>query len=113
MQHIPLLVVCITMGGSTVGCATQSLEELSAEAKVCVAQSTNELGVIGASKEQKRACWVAYNEKIEIAYEREERKRADREFDEYYIRYCGSDIPVFESWGGRDKRFRGCVGRFF
>ena len=33
MQHIPLLVVCVTMGGSTVGCAS-SLEELTIEERI-------------------------------------------------------------------------------
>jgi len=111
MYYIPLLFVLLAI--STVGCASNSLEELAAEAKVCVAQSTNELGVIGASPEQRTACWVAYNEKIEVVYERDERKRAEKEYNEYYIRLCYPGYPVFESWGGRDTRFKGCWGKYY
>jgi len=113
MQHIPLLVAYIALGGSTVGCATSSIEELTAEAKECVDQSVNELGVIGASPEQRIACWAAYNTKTEILFERSERKRKEDEYHDYYIRLCQPGAPVFESWGGRDQRFKGCWGKYY
>jgi len=112
MQHIPLLVAFITMGGSTVGCAS-SIEELMIEAKECVAHSTNEQGVIGASKEQRLACWSDYNEQTEIRFKRSERKRKEDEYDAYYQAVCGSGYPVFKSWGGSDKQFIGCGGRYY
>ncbi len=94
MQHIPLLVVCITIGGSTLGCATTSLEELTAEAMECVDQSTNLAGVIGASKEQRTACWADANEKIESMAKaekmREERKGAS----------CGPRLIAWCDWKG-------------
>ncbi len=106
--YIPLLFVLITI--STVGCAT-SLEELTAEAKECVAHSTNEQGVIGATPEQRTKCWAAYNEQTEIRFERSERKRKEDEYYQYYIAVCGSGYPVFKSWGGMDREFIGCGGR--
>ena len=107
--YIPLLFVLLAI--STVGCAA-SIEELMVEAKECVDQSANEQGVIGASKEQRLACWSAYNEKTEIRFKRSERKRKEDEYYQYYIALCGSGFPVFKSWGGRDKQFIGCGGRF-
>ena len=77
MQYIPLLVVCITIGGSTVGCATTSLEELTAEAKECVKQSTNLAGVVGATKEQRTACWADANKKLESMARREKELEAE------------------------------------
>ena len=58
------------------GCAT-SIEELTVEAKECVDHSTNELGVIGASKEQRTACWVPVNEKLASIAKREARFEAE------------------------------------
>ena len=68
MKHIPLLFVLATIG--TVSCATPT-EELITEAKECVNTSANELGVIGASKEQKTACWAAANSRIAAVAKRE------------------------------------------
>jgi len=110
MYYTPLLFVLLAI--STVGCATSSIEELTAEARECVDQSANEHGVIGASKEQRLACWAAYNEKTEIDFKRSERKRKEAEYDEYYIAVCSPGFPVFKSWGGTDKQFIGCGGRF-
>jgi len=109
--YIPLLFVLLT----TSSCATNSLEELMVEAKECVTNthSVSVQGVVGdPTSEQKTACWASYNEKIEIVYERSERKRAEKEADEYYMRQCYPGVPVFESWGGRDKRFKGCWERY-
>ncbi len=110
MKYIPLLFVLIAI--STVGCAT-SIEELMVEAKECVAHSTNEQGVIGASQEQRLACWAAYNEQTEIRFERSERKRKKDEYYQYYIAVCGSGYPVFKSWGGETPQFIGCGGRYY
>ena len=110
MKYIPLLFVLITI--STVGCASNSLEGLLVEAKECVAQSTNEQGVIGASKEQRLACWAAYNEQTEIRFKRSERKRKKDEYYQYYRDVCGLGYPVFKSWGGRDIQFIGCGDRW-
>ena len=107
--YIPLLFVLLAI--STVGCAT-SLEELTTEAKECVAQSANEQGVIGASQEQRLSCWAAYNEQTEIRFERSERKRKKDEYYQYYIAVCGSGYPVFQSWGAGDKIFIGCGGKY-
>ena len=111
--YIPLLCVCITIG--TVGCATsqERIIELSAEAKECVNHSTNELGVIGATPEQRTACWVAYNEKTEKLFEISERNRKEQEYYKYYIALCGGGYPVFKSWSTNDKRFIGCGGRYY
>ena len=111
MKYIPLLFVILTIG--TVGCATSSLEELTAEAKECVDTSTNLAGVIGATSEQRTACWAAYNEKTEKRFEMSERRRKEDEYYQYYIALCGSGYPVFKSWGGGDKEFIGCGGRYY
>ena len=113
MQHIPLLFVLVTIGGSTVSCSTTSIDELMIEAKECVDHSTNELGVIGASPEQRTACWDAYNEKTEVLFAISERKRKEQEYYEYYIALCGNGYPVFKSWAGSDKEFIGCGGRYY
>ena len=63
MKYIPLLFVLLTIG--TVGCATSSIEELTAEAKECVDTSTNLAGVIGATSEQRTVCWADANKKLE------------------------------------------------
>ena len=91
MQYIPLLVVLLTIG--TVGCAT-SLEELTAEAKVCVDQSTNLAGVIGASKEQKTACWAGANEKLE-SMAKAEKRREERKGPT-----CGDGLVAWCDWKG-------------
>ena len=77
MQHIPLLFVLVMIGGSTVGCASTSLEELTAEAKVCVKQSTNLAGVVGASDEQRTSCWADANKKLEMMAKREKELEAE------------------------------------
>ncbi|KKK96167.1 hypothetical protein LCGC14_2665440 [marine sediment metagenome] len=111
--HIPLFIVCITIG--TVGCATsqEQLIELSAEAKECVKQSTNLAGVIGATSEQRTACWSAYNDRTEELFKISERRRKEQEYYEHYIALCGSGYPVFKSWGGMDKYFAYCGGRYY
>ena len=48
--YIPLFIV-LAIGG--IGCASSSIEELTAEAKECVDHSTNELGVIGATPDKR------------------------------------------------------------
>ena len=113
MKYIPLLFVCITIG--TVGCASsqERIIELSAEAKECVKHSTNELGVIGATPEQRTACWAAYNRKTEESFKISERRRKEDEYYQYYITLCGSGYPVFKSWGGMDKHFAYCGGRYY
>ena len=68
MKYIPLLFVLATIG--TVSCATPT-EELITEAKECVRTSANEMGVIGASKEQRTACWAAANSRIAAVAKRE------------------------------------------
>ena len=108
MKYIPLLFVLVTIGGCAI-----SIEELMIEAKECVDHSTNELGVIGATPEQRTACWVAYNEKTEKLFAISERRRKEQEYSEYYIALCGSGYPVFKSWGSMDKQFIGCGGRYY
>ena len=57
-------------------------------------QSTNELGVIGASEEQRTACWVPVNEKLESIAKREagiEAADATRCPDGY--------VKVCDQWG--------------
>ncbi len=104
MKHIPLLFVCVTIGG----CAP-NITELMVEAKECVKTSTNEAGVIGASDEQRQECWAAYNTRTEELFKISERRRAEREFYEYYHALCAnSGPPVFEVWGTRDRKFLGC-----
>ena len=66
MKYIPLLFVLVTIGGCAI-----SIEELMIEAKECVDHSTNELGVIGATPEQRTTCWVPVNEKLELIAKRE------------------------------------------
>ena len=66
MKYIPLLFVLVTISG----CATP-INELIIEAKECVDHSANELGVIGASKEQRTACWADANDRIAAAAKRE------------------------------------------
>ena len=110
MKYIPLLFVLVTIG--TVGCAP-NITELMVEAKKCVKQSTNELGVIGATSEQRTVCWAAYNEKTEELFKISERRRKEDEYYQYYITLCGSGYPVFKSWGGGDKYFYGCGGRYY
>ena len=61
MQHIPLLFVCATIGGSAVGCAS-SMDELETEARECVDTSTNKLGI---TEEQRAACWRDVDERAE------------------------------------------------
>ncbi len=87
MQHIPLLFVLVAM--STVSCVA-STEELLIEAKECVAQSTNEQGVIGASKEQQTACWVPVNERLASIAKREARLEAEEanRCPNGYVKYC-------------------------
>ena len=108
-----LLFVLVTIG--TVGCVSsqERIIELSAEAKECVNHSTNELGVIGATSEQRTASWAAYNKKTEELFKISERRRKEQEYYEYYIALCGSGYPVFKSWGGGDKYFYGCGGRYY
>ena len=108
MKHIPLLFVFLTIGG----CAP-NITELMVEAKECVDHSTNELGVIGATPEQRTACWAAYNEKTAELFKMSERRRKEDEYYQYYIALCGSGYPVFKSWGGSDKEFIGCGGRYY
>ncbi len=105
MKHIPLLFVCVTIGG----CAP-NITELMVEAKKCVDHSTNELGVIGATPEQRTECWAAYNKKTEELFKISEKKRKERELNEYYQALCAGTgrPPVIESWGRNDKRFLGC-----
>ena len=92
--HIPLLFVLVTIGGSTVGCATSSIEELTAEAKKCVDTSINELGVIGASDEQRTACWVPVNKKIEAQAKWEKRQQERRGAS------CGNGLLAWcDTWG--------------
>ncbi len=110
MKYIPLLFVCITIG--TVSCAS-NINELMVEAKECVNHSTNELGVIGATSEQRIACWSAYNKKTEELFKISERRRKEDEYYQYYIALCGSGYPVFKSWGTSDKEFIGCGGRYY
>ena len=107
-MNVFLLFVLLTISG----CAA-SIEELMIEAKECVDHSTNELGVIGATPEQRTACWAAYNKKTEKLFEISERNRKEQEYYEYYIALCAGGYPVFKSWGGSDKEFIGCGGRFY
>ncbi len=109
MKYIPLLFL-LAIGG--IGCAS-NINELMVEAKECVDRSTNEMGVIGATPEQRTACWAAYNEKTEKLFAISERKRKEQESYEYYIALCGSGYPVFKSWGTSDKEFIGCGGRYY
>ena len=112
MKYIPLLFL-LAIGGSTVGCAS-NITELMVEAKECVDHSTNKLGVIGATPEQRTACWAAYNRKTEESFKISERRRKEQEYYEYYIALCGSGYPVFKSWGGGgDSHFVGCGGRYY
>ncbi len=108
MKYIPLLFVLLTIGG----CAS-NITELMVEAKECVDTSTNELGVIGATSEQRTVCWAAYNKKTEELFKISERRRKEDEYYQYYIALCGSGYPVFKSWGGSDKEFIGCGGRYY
>ena len=59
MQHIPMLFVCVTIGGSTVGCAT-SMDELETEARECVDTLRNNL-----TEERRAACWRYVDERAE------------------------------------------------
>jgi len=77
VQQFALLAVCITIGGSTVGCAA-SIEELTAEARECVDQSTNLSGVIEATEEQRTVCWKPVNDKIEALAKAEKRRKERR-----------------------------------
>ena len=94
MQYIPLLAFFILIGGSTVGCATTSLEELTAEAKECVKQSTNLAGVVGATDEQKTLCWADANKKLEMMAKREKRIEA-----EAAARCPGRLVAWCDRWG--------------
>jgi len=82
MQYILLLAI---LGG----CAT-SMDTLIVEAKECVAQSSNDAGVIGASNEQSTACWIAVNEQLEV----QARRQAKRDLEEAerclngYVKVC-------------------------
>ena len=107
MKHIPLLFVCVTIAG----CAS-NINELMIEAKECVDQSTNELGVIGATPEQRTACWAAYNKKTEVLFKRSEKERVEREYIQYYRAICNPGYPIFEVWGSRSREFIGCGGRY-
>ena len=91
MRFIPLLFVLLTMG--TVGCAT-SLTELTAEAKVCVNQSTNLAGVVGATPEQRTACWADVNNRIAANAKR------DAERDIEYADRCPSRMVKWCDWKG-------------
>jgi len=104
MQYILLLAI---LGGCAV-----SMDELIVEARECVEQSTNLQGVIGATEEQRTACWAAVNEKTEILFKRSERQAEELRMNEYYRQLCYPGIPVFESWGAGDTRFKGCLGRY-
>ncbi len=107
--YIPLFIV-LAIGG--IGCAS-NINELMIEAKECVNHSTNKLGVIGATSEQRTACWSAYNKKTEELFKISERRRKEDEYFQYYIALCGSGYPVFKSWGGMDKYFAYCGGRYY
>ena len=93
-MNIPLLFVLVTIGGSTVGCASSSLEELTAEAKECVDQSTNLAGVVGATPEQKTACWADANKKLEMMAKREKQIEA-----EAAARCPGRLVAWCDTWG--------------
>jgi len=102
MQHIPLLFVLVTIG--TVSCAT-STNELIIEAKECVDHSTNELGVIGATDEQRTACWAEANDRIAAVAKRE------LEMETEQANSCTNGyIKVCEVWSSNDKRCS-CVSR--
>ena len=53
------------------------MEELKTEARECVDHSTNELGVIGATDEQRTVCWKGVNNKLE-AQAKAEKMRKER-----------------------------------
>jgi hypothetical protein len=93
MQHIPLLFVCVTIGGSTIGCAS-SMDELMTEARECVDTSTNEFGVIGASDEQRAVCWADVNKRIEASEQREKRQEQKRGAS------CGPGLVAWCDWKG-------------
>jgi hypothetical protein len=59
MKYIPLLFVLLA------GCAVP-MDELIKEAKECVDHSTNEMGIIGASDEQRMACWADVNIRLDV-----------------------------------------------
>ncbi len=61
------------------GCSAP-IEELIQDAKECVNKSSNELGVVGASDEQREACWLAVNERMEADNRRQlEKEKEERE----------------------------------
>jgi len=93
MQHIPLLVVCITMGGSAVGCAS-NMTELVSKARECVDKSTNDMGVIGASEEQRTACWAAVNKKLESQAKWKKRQQEKKGPS------CGKGLVAWCDWTG-------------
>ena len=92
MKYIPLLFVLLTIG--TVGCAANSLEELMVEAKECVDQSTNLAGVIGASDEQRTACWADANKKLEMMAKRE------KQMEEEAAGRCPGRLVAWCDWKG-------------
>ncbi len=88
MKHIPVIFAVLLAG-----CATTSLEELKTEARECVDRSTNEMGVIGASAEQRTACWVGVNEKLDVIAKREEEREAEKS-------KCGGRLVEWCDWTG-------------
>jgi len=110
MRHIPVIFAVLLAG-----CVTNNLERLSAEAKECVRQEaiansvTSDDGVVvDATAEQRTGCWADWNEKSDVMFKISERKRKEREYELYWIAVCAPYQPVFEIWGIRDKRFKGC-----
>ena len=75
------------------GCAA-SMKELIVEAKECVAHSVNEQGVIGATPEQRTACWAPVNDKI-AAKERAAELREKRQGPS-----CGGRLVAWCDWKG-------------
>ncbi len=97
MQYIPLLAFFILIGGSTVGCATTSLEELTAEARECVTNthSISDQGIVGdPTPEQKTACWADANKKLEMMAKREKQMEA-----EAAARCPGRLVAWCDTWG--------------
>ncbi|HEB29142.1 MAG TPA: hypothetical protein ENI05_15560, partial [Porticoccus sp.] len=95
MRFIPLLFVLLTIG--TVGCATTSLEELTAEAKECVTNthSVSDQGIVGdPTPEQKTACWADANKKLE-SMARQEKMREERQGPS-----CGKGWVAWCDWKG-------------
>ena len=95
MRFIPLLFVLLTIG--TVGCATTSLEELTAEAKECVTNthSISDQGIVGdPTPEQRTACWADANKKLESMAKWEKRQEERKGPD------CGKGLVAWCTWTG-------------